>query len=422
MDQRYQRAFILLQQHRYDDAESELRGVLAESPSAAFAHAMLAICISQHHDRADESLAEAAAAVMHDPNEAFGHYALSIAQLKTKAYRAASTAIDDAIRLDPLDSSYWAMRARCDFALERYPDMLASVRQGLQLNPESIDCRNLLSLALERTGAVRSSLDQAMETLRIDPDNDESHAMLGFAMLQNGQHLEARNAFREALRLNPMNEQARQGMMQAISSRSIVFRSVNHFYSWLNRMPAQRQMLILIGGWVLMRVLARVGESNSLIQLLTLPILLAYFVFAVLTWIATPLFQTFLRFHPFGRHLLRGPELRLSNFVAPCLLLAVVGAIVGAVTNDLSVAVGVAFYWLMATVVMVCVFNASQSRDRLKYLTFALAGVVLLGPLWGLLQSVRATSYEPYTATFQTSLWCFIGLQVLSGVFAVRNR
>jgi tetratricopeptide (TPR) repeat protein len=422
MDQRYQRIFILIGQHRYADAESELRGLLSESPSESRAHAMLSMCIAENETRMDEALAEAHAAIAHEPNEALAHYSLALVQLKRKEYRIASQAIEEAIQLEPLDAMYWGMKSRCELANERFQGMLQAAQMGLQLDPENIECRNLLSLALERTGAVKSSLEQAIETLRMDPEDDDSHAMLGFALLHNGKHLEARHAFREALRLNPMNEPAREGMMQAISSRSVVFRAVHGFYSWLNRMSSQRQMLIIFGGWILMQVLGSLGRTHPAIGVISLPILLLYLTFAVLTWIATPLFQTFLRFHPFGKNLLRTPELRLSNLVAPCLLLSVVGGIYAFFQHDFLVASGVAFYWVMATVVAVCCFRASQSHGNLKYAAFGLSAVVLALPLWGLYQAVQVTSYLPFTTHWKTSLWCFIGLQILQNVISVKER
>jgi tetratricopeptide (TPR) repeat protein len=422
MELRFQRAYVLLGQRRYADAEAELRGILSQSPSESRAHSLLAICIAEDESRYDAALYESQVAVAMEPNESLSHYSLALVQLKRKDYHAASQAIDEAIRLDPLDASFWGMRSRCDFALDRFQAMLSSARKGLELDPESIECRNLLSLGLERTGAVASSLEQAIETLRMDPDDDDSHAMLGFSLLQNGKHQEARLAFREALRLNPMNEPARSGMMQAISSRSIVFRTVHRFYSWLNRMTTQQQVFILFGGWLLMRALGAAGTNNPTIQALTLPIMIAYFMFAILTWIATPLFQTFLRFHPFGRNLLRGPEIRLSNFVAPGLVLSLVGGLVGFLIVDLLTGMGVAMYWLLATVVAVCCVRSSYSRGRLKYAVYALTAIVVLMPLWGLVESVQVGDYLPFSQKWQISMWCFVGLQVLQNVVAVRQR
>jgi tetratricopeptide (TPR) repeat protein len=422
MEHRYQRAFILIGQRRYSDAETELRGLLAESPSEARAHAMLALCIAEDDARAAEALDEAHAAISHDPDEALAHYSLAAVKLKQKDYAASLAASNEAIRLEPLDALYWAMKARGEFFSDRFQEMLQSAQMGLQLDPENLECRNLLSVALERTGAISTSLDEAIETLRMDPDDDDSHTTLGYALLHNGKHVEARNAFREALRLNPMNDYARHGMMQAISSRSFIFRTVHRFYSWLNRMPAQRQMLVLFGGWILMQVLNRIGSTNAAVAVLVLPILLLYLTFAVLTWIATPLFQTFLRFHPFGKHLLQQQEIRLSNLVAPCLLLAIVGGVYALITTDVLTGAGVSFYWVMATVVAVCCFNATKFAGRFPYVIYGVSAAVLILPLWGLVQSLQVENYEPFASKWQTSLWCFIGLQILQNVFAIRSR
>jgi len=421
MDQRYQRVSVLICQHRYDDAESQLRLILAGSPSESRGHAMLAMVMSRNESRLNGAKEEAVQAISHGPDESLGHYALALVEFGRKQYRAAGEAIDEAIRLDPMDAANWAMRARCDFALQKFPDMLVAVNRGLEIDPENIECRNLLSLALERTGNVSSSLDQASQTLRMDPDDDQSHAMMGFALLQNGKHIEARQAFREALRINPMNEYAREGMMDAIASRSIVFRTVSRFYSWLNRMTGQRQMMILLGGWLLVNLLNRLAKTNEIADMISLPLMLAYAAFAVMTWIATPLFQTFLRFHPFGKHLLRSREIWLSNFVAPCLSLAIVGGIYGTFSNDAYIGINIAIYWVVATMVAVCCFRAPTFRGTATYAVYAMSAAILLLPFWGIAESIQATSYAPLAYWSQIAIWTFVGLQIFQMVASNRS-
>ena len=72
----------------------------------------------------------------------------------------------------------------------------------------------------------------------------------------------------------------------------------------------------LIGAWILMKVLGSVSKSNPALAPFVNPIIGIYVAFVVLTWVGEPLFNTLLKFHPLGKHLLDDDERLAANWVA----------------------------------------------------------------------------------------------------------
>jgi hypothetical protein len=90
----------------------------------------------------------------------------------------------------------------------------------------------------------------------------------------------------------------------------------------MGRLSAQAQWAILIGGYIGVRFLRNVGQANPRLAPFIFPITVAYTVFAILTWIADPLFNLLLRLNRFGRLVLDREQTVASNFVGACILLA----------------------------------------------------------------------------------------------------
>ena len=68
----------------------------------------------------------------------------------------------------------------------------------------------------------------------------------------------------------------------------------------------------------------------------TQAILAGYLMFALSTWIASPLMNTLLRFHPFGRHLLNGRERWTSNLIGALMVLAGISFVGGTLLVSFS--------------------------------------------------------------------------------------
>lgn len=411
------RVRLLLSQHRYEMAERELRTLLTEDPQDADAHALLSLCLLHDPQRQSDATEAAQQAVGLQPDQPLGYYALAVSYLQRNRPQEAESTIREALRLDPYDADGFAVLSRSFLARNKYQEALAAARQGLAVDADHIDCGNMRSISLERLGRGEEAIASASENLRRDPDDPMSHAAHGLTLLNSRRYDEAQVAFREALRLDPHNEMARQGMIAALNHRSFVFRLVYRFYVALSRLNHKAAFALIVGAWLLMQVLSRLSTAYPGLSPLIDPILFLYVLFVVLTWIANPLFNTFLRFHSFGHHLLDRSQRWASNLIAPCVALSVFALAAGFWLGDLIIGMIAAAYWIGMAIPIAAVFSMPTAGRRA--LVAAAAIVIALLPVIGIAQSVAATSLNPLVSSLQIFALSLLGIQIASTVIAV---
>ncbi len=138
-----------------------------------------------------------------------------------------------------------------------------------------------------------------------------------------------------------------------------------------------------LGAWLVIQFLSKLDDANPAMRIVTLPITLAYFVFVLLTWIATPLFNTFLRFHSFGRHLLNRKEIWASNLMAVCIITAFVAGGVTIATSG-ATGVGVFGYWILMMIPVAATFQQSTPKRTLVFASAAT--IIALLPVYGVVR------------------------------------
>lgn len=409
---------LLLSQSRYELAEREIRRELTEDPDNSELHAFLALCLIQDKSKFEEATAEAKKAVAKSPDEPFTHYVLTLVWDARGETDYALDSIEEALRLDPEDADYFALQSQLFLTSEKYQASLNAANAGLAIDPENVSCGNFRSIALERLGRGGEAIESAAATLARDPDNPASHAAHGYTLLNAGRYQEAQVAFRESLRLDPSNELARSGMVNALNSRSFVFRGVYKYYVWISRLGQRAGMLLIFGAWVLVQVLGSVAESVPAIRPLVNPILILYVLFAVMSWVATPLFNTFLRFHAFGRHLLTRSEFWASNLMAATLSLSVFSLGYAAYTGDWMDGAFAAIYWFVLSVPIAATFSM---LTRQRFLMCAAATVVVAAlPVVGLVRGLQLGGTGPFLQFVQYFYFGILGIQIISQVMNAR--
>lgn len=417
MNDPYARARLLLSQHRYDMAEVELRMQLTQNPQDADGHALLSLCLLHDSKRMVEATEQAQRSVGLAPDESIGHYALSVSYLQRNRLDKAEASIREALRLEPQDADAYSVLSRIFLARDRYQEALDAARQGLGVDPDHIDCGNMQSISLERLGRGDEAIFAAGETLRRDPDDPNSHAAHGLTLLNARRYVESQYAFREALRLDPQNEMARRGMISALNSRSFVFRCVHRFYVALSRLNSKAAFALIFGAWILMQVLSYLADQIPALSPVITPILILYVLFVVLTWIANPLFNSFLRFHAFGQHLLDRSQRWASNLIAPCVALSIFGLGIGAYHQDFILALIVAGYWIAMAIPIAAVF-AMPTRGR-RMLVAAAAVVIGLLPVIGIVRSIRSDSLAPLGDSLTHFAISLLAIQIVGTLIAV---
>jgi len=418
MSDQYERAQLLLAQRRYDLAERELRGILAEDPNDGGSLALLALCILNDSERLTEATETAQRGVTVAPDESLNHYALAACYLRRNRNDEAEAAVQVSLALDPHDADAFAILARANFARQRYQDALDAADQGLAIDPEHGDSSNIRSITLERLGRATEAVAAATQRLKQDPQDPMAHAAHGYTLLNAGNYQAAQVAFREALRLDPSNDVARMGLITALNNRSFVFRSIHKFYVALSRLNSKAAFLLIIGVWLLIQLLSRMAEQVPGLRPFVIPVVILYVLFVVLTWIANPLFNTFLRFHPFGQHLLDRSQRWASNLIAPCLLLSACSLLIGLLFADLLLGILAGAYWLGLAIPIASTFSMEDQKRRML-LGIASVAIALV-PVGGTLLSISQGSMAAVMVSFQWFAYSLLAVQIGSNLLVLR--
>ncbi|MBE7463190.1 MAG: tetratricopeptide repeat protein [Planctomycetes bacterium] len=326
MSAHFERAHLLLQQHRPEMAEAELRLALAEDPDAPEAHALLALCLSEL-ERHTEATEEAQRAVSLAPDDSFSHYVHAAVLSGRDDYAAAGAAIAEAIRLLPEEPDYWGLLGGVRLSQKRWQDALDAAESGLRHDAEHEKCLNVRAIALVKLGRQAEAGRVLDVALRQNPDNTLTHANQGWALLEAGEPQKAMEHFREALRLEPNNEWARQGIVEALKARHFIYRWMLKYFLFMGKLSDKAAWAVIIGLYLGNRVIASLSKSHPAWAPYLQPILYLYLGFCLLTWLAYPLFNLLLRFNRFGRLALNRDQIRMSNALA-VLLLGLAGALV----------------------------------------------------------------------------------------------
>lgn len=370
---------LLLQQSRFDLAETELQKLLASEPNNAGAYAMLSLVYGET-ERYKEAIEAAQEAIGLEPDDYFTHYVLGLAYAGNRQFKEAESAAGEARRMMPIESSIYALLAQINYAQERWEKALQSARSGLAFDPEHSGCANFEAMALVKLNRREESANSLSGALYHDPNNAVTHATTGWVALESGERDKAMAHFREALRLDPTSEYARSGIVQALKARNVIYDLMLRYFFWMSRLTQRTRMVVIFGAVFGVRILRNLGESVPVIAPFVVPIMVIYFVFVYLTWTADALFNLLLRLDPFGRLALSEEEKRSSTYVGVLLLVALACLIAYAITNSgslLFAAIGAGL--MVLPVVGTFGREAGRSKTILLVYTAALFILGLLG-------------------------------------------
>jgi tetratricopeptide (TPR) repeat protein len=377
MNVNLERALLLYEQSRHEQAEGELRQSLATEPHDAYAHALLGLCLA-HREKFEEATSEAQQAIHLAPDFPFAHFVQAHVLFDRNRFSEALTAINEAIRLNPEDADQYALLANIQLQEHRWREALSAAEQGLQFDPEHIGCTNLRAMAMVKLGRKAEAGRTIDTALSKNPDNALTHANQGWTLLEQGQPKKAAEHFREALRLDPQSEWARQGIIEALKAQNIIYALMLKYFLWMAKFGRKGQWGVILAGYLGNQILGAVARSNPELAPWILPLRILYVVFALMTWLAYPLFNLLLRLNKFGRLVLSRDQTVASNWFGLCLLLALAGLGGCAVRgfNSPWILVALVFGLLLLPVSAVFKCAAGWPRHVMAALT---GGIALLG-------------------------------------------
>ncbi|MEJ5310896.1 MAG: tetratricopeptide repeat protein [Anaerolineae bacterium] len=374
-------AELLLQRARYKDAEALLRRVLAEDPTDAEAHTLLAFTLL-YQGRETDALLEAQAAVRFAPDNPSGHYAGAIILMEMEKYDEALSAIRTAIRLVPEMPRYHAVMGNIYLRRREWQRALEAAETGLRFDSEDIQCNNIRAMALVKLGR-RDEAGQNLEAiLALNPENAMTHANQGWALLHGGHHKQALEHFREALRLNPQLSWAREGVVEALKARNPIYWVMLRYFLWMSRLSGSARWGLILGVYFANRLVAELAQRYPGLVPIFLLFNILYTLFVFLTWTARPLFNLLLRFSRMGRLALSDEDIVASNWVAVCLL-AAMGFLGAGVLLGQFLFLTTALNMLMLIVPVASLFNFPPGKRR--WFLVAYTSILALLAVGGLL-------------------------------------
>lgn len=386
MNAHFLRGRLLFEQGRLEMAEEELRQAVGEEPGDVRPLALLALCLARREEH-PEAVRTAREAVGHRPDLALTHSILARVLRASGDLPEAEAAVREAIRIDPDDPEHRTVLATILAAAGRWEASLAAADEARTLDPDDATAGNLRSLCLQKLGRSAAAVDEAERVLSLEPDNASGHANLGWSWLRRGEHREAAGHFREALRLDPGSDWAREGMVESLEARYLLYRVLLRFFFWMDTLSSGARMAVIFGGYFAIRVLRNVARDHEALAPVITPLVVAYGLFAVMTWIGSALFDLLLRLHPDGKLALRRRDIFAADLVGGLLAVAVVLAVVGALGGGVR--------WLTSAMVLGSLAipmphairqppSSSGRRWRLAAATLAiLAALVIAGVLGG---------------------------------------
>lgn len=411
-------AIFLAERGRFKEAEQLLRQELAAEPENSYAHSLLALTL---HDlnRHDEALLEAREAIRLTPTSSYAHFAHARILLNTNQLDRAMGAIREATLLNPRDSRYYEVMSLIHMRKRDWEAALKATEDGLQIDPQDVGCLNLRAMVLVQLGRKIEASHMLDAALARNPENATTHATKGWALLHSGEAHQAMTHFREALRLQPNSTWARDGIIEAMKARNILYRYLLRKRLTRLTRPAgtprkstrfedldlTTQLIWRIGLGVGILVLAELLRAMAETDVDPTPILIAPFAllagYIFLIGSVPPFFDLLLRLDRLGRLALPREKIVASNWVGLCILVAVILLVVGlALTDHQRPFLFIASIQSLSMIVPVArIFYddiASLRKRRLIY-TIVLATLLASGLVLGLTGSSVEALYLLFT-------------------------
>lgn len=374
----YQRAHLLYDQGRFEDAAEWFQRALAMEPEHGIACAYLAMCWCQREQDHPKAIEAARQAVSLEPENAFVHSVLAICLLDSAkpgqegVMREGLASAEKAVELDPDLSLAFSVRGHAHLRLRKYAEAEADARQALSLDTTDTMATQVLSVALmqQRKDADVDSLVNWQ--LQENPEDDHPHVAAGYRALQQGRHREASSHFGEALRIDPENEMARHGLIESMRSRNFIYRWYYQFASFMQRFGEGKGTAIMIGGYVVYRVV--LGSIKDTQPALAGILIGTWLTFALWTFLARGLGSLLMLTDRFARLAMK-PKEKWEGIVVGGMILIALALLVITIAYQSGMA---GYFALLTVITAVPCATAFSNQHHLGRWLFGGAAVVAL--------------------------------------------
>ncbi|OSY87631.1 hypothetical protein WH52_09305 [Tenacibaculum holothuriorum] len=302
MSGHYNRGIQLYNLAKYNEAIKSFKSDLAENPHEFYAKYYLALCFYHINDFSNfEKTSNALIADYPDSDEI--HFLYSFVYSSKDDYKNAIKHLNKAIQLNPYEAEYFGQQSINLLNLKKYEKALSSSNLGLQINPKNNTCLNTRTKALTKLNRKQEAFETLQNTLHENPEDYFTHANAGWTNLELGNYKTANKHFKEALKLDPNDDYARNGMVESIKAKNIIYRSFLKYAFWIQNKDSKFQWLFIIGIYIGYRFISKVADGFGFTFLL--PIFAIIYLGLVLgSWLISPISNAILLFDSYGKYLL----------------------------------------------------------------------------------------------------------------------
>lgn len=377
MEHLIDRAMLLMQHERYAEAQNALKDILSQDPNNVYALTLMAqVHLNLDNLKEAEECIQSAIAI--SPDDADLYYVKSRIHLQKNEYDIAEKMISEAIELDPHESAYFAHWSFIKLMRKQYVKALELADDALALNPENILALNNRSTALIKLDRKDEAYTTISGALEEDPNNAYTHANYGWNLLEKGEHEKALVHFQEALKNDPNLEYAKDGMGEAIKAKNFLYRWFLNYAFWMNNLTSKYQWGVIIAFYVVYKVLNFIAARNENLQVFILPILILMAVFAMSTWIITPISNLFLRLNKYGKYVLSKNDIMSANLVGLSLLVCLIGLLLYFIQSNNNY-LSLALFGFTMMIPLGVVFYPTKIKKILPIYTICMMVIGVLG-------------------------------------------
>lgn len=319
-----QRAELLIQQKRYNDAEKLLKELLGQDPHDVHVLMLLSEVYLQK-DQYDNAEKFINLAIGIQPDYHLLFYIKARICLQKEKYDEAEKYLNQALAIEPSDADYYSLLGNIKLNRKENEKALEFANKSLELDPENILALNTRSTALLKLNKHGESFQTIEGALREDPNNAFTHSNYGWLLLEKGDHKKALEHFREALKNDPTLETAQSGMVEALKASNFAYRWFLKYSFWMGNLTSKYQWAVILGLYISIQVLRGIARSNKSLEPFIYPIIILLTIFAFSTWLFAPISNLFLRFNKYGKHLLNKDQIMSSNLVGICFVIFLIG-------------------------------------------------------------------------------------------------
>ncbi len=315
------------------EAIAALDELIAEVNDAPRLHALRAFLLVEV-DRIPDAQRSAELAHALDEEDPYVLHAVGRVALAAGEPDRAISAARQAYALDPADHAAILLEARARALLGQWDEVMSRAEFVLAEEPDNAEAAFLRVAAIESRTRGGRKLDAAEWDRLAERFPHIAIARTGRAwtLLHRGRARQAEREFRDALALDPGDPWAKEGLVVALKARYPGYTLMLRFFFWLQSLEPRTQLFVLIGGVVGSRMLRRVAEANPSLAIVVWPVIIAYFAFVLLTWLADPLLNLALLAKEEGRRLLSADDRRGATAVGMALGAGLLLALIGGLT------------------------------------------------------------------------------------------